>query len=89
MTKRPPLGHLDELPVTLTVAEAADLVGLGLSATYEAVRQGRIPAIRVSERRIVVPTIPLLQMLGIVAGELTHQETASSRVTEASDPWDQ
>ncbi len=65
--RRPPLGHLDELPVTLTVAEAADLVGLGLSAAYEAVRQGRLPAIRVSERRIVVPTIPLLQMLGIVA----------------------
>src|SRR5680860_1538417 len=65
------LVRLDELPPTLTVPEAANLVGLGLSAAYEAVRQGRIPAIRVSERRIVVPTAPLLKLLGIGTGSIS------------------
>ena len=70
------LVRLDELPPTLTVPEVANLVGLSLSAAYEAVRQGRIPAIRVSERRIVVPTAPLLKLLGIGPGEGRGRDAA-------------
>ena len=69
MNRRPQLKDLEELPATLSVAKAAELLGVGKSAAYEAVRQGRIPAIRVSERRIVVPTAPLLKMLGSGPGE--------------------
>lgn len=50
---------------TVTVEEAADLIGLSRTAAYAAVRNGQLPSIRVG-RRIVVPTPALLKMLGAV-----------------------
>lgn len=48
---------------TVTVEEAADLIGLSRTGAYAAVRNGQLPSIRVG-RRIVVPTARLLRMLG-------------------------
>lgn len=48
---------------TLSVEEVAELLGVGRSAAYEAVRRGEIPSIRVG-RLLVVPTARLLAMLG-------------------------
>ena len=39
---------------TLTVAEAAACLGVSRNTTYEAIRRGTLPAIRVG-RRILVP----------------------------------
>ncbi len=49
--------------VTLTVEEAASLLGLGRSAAYEAARRGQIPTRRLG-RRVVVPVPALLAWLG-------------------------
>lgn len=48
---------------TVTVDEAARILGVGRAAAYEGIRTGRIPSIRVSERRIVVPRAALERML--------------------------
>lgn len=64
-TAHPPL-TLDSIAdrVTLTVEEAAALLGLGRSAAYEAARRGQIPTRRLG-RRVVVPVPALLAWLGV------------------------
>ncbi len=52
--------------VTMTVAEAAALLGLSVSATYEAAARGDIPVVRVG-RRVLVKRQMLLAMLGLDA----------------------
>jgi excisionase family DNA binding protein len=39
---------------TLTVLEAAGMLGLCVDKTYQAVREGRIPAIRIGDRWFVL-----------------------------------
>ena len=51
-----------ERPV-LSVPEAGRHVGLGRAASYEAAKRGQLPTIRLSERRLVVPTAALRRML--------------------------
>ena len=47
---------------TLTIEEAAAVLGLGRSAAYEAARRGELPIIRIG-RRLLVPRIALNRML--------------------------
>lgn len=57
---------LDEIEsrLTLSVEEAASLLGLGRSAAYEAARRGELPSRRLG-RRVIVPVPALLNWLGI------------------------
>jgi len=50
--------------LTVTVEEAAVILGLGRSAAYEATRRGEIPSRRLG-RRIVIPVPLLLDWLGL------------------------
>jgi excisionase family DNA binding protein len=68
---------------TITVDELALVLEISRSTAFEAVRSGRIPSIRISERRIVVPTAPLRRMLGIV-GEGESLATAQLETARAS-----
>lgn len=47
---------------TLTVDEAAQLLGVGRSTAYEAVRRGEIPVVRIG-KRLLVPMAALEKML--------------------------
>jgi excisionase family DNA binding protein len=47
---------------TVTVDEAARRLGLGRNATYEAVRKGEVPAIRIGKRWLI-PVAVLDRML--------------------------
>ena len=47
----------------LTVRETADVLGIGMNQTYEAIRAGQIPNIRINEKRILVPRVALKKML--------------------------
>ena len=47
---------------TLTILEAANALGIGRNAAYEAARRGEIPTIRIG-KRIVVPRAAFEQML--------------------------
>jgi len=53
---------LENYPDVLTVFEAAKLLRLGKNATYEAIRRGIIPSLRIG-RRIVVPKTALERLL--------------------------
>jgi excisionase family DNA binding protein len=47
---------------TMTVPEAAKVLGIGLSVAYEAARTGELPTIKFG-RRILVPLVALDKML--------------------------
>ena len=55
---------------TLTVDEAAQVLGIGRNTAYEAVRRGEIPAIRFG-RRYVVPRVGLELLVGPLPDEPT------------------
>ena len=64
-TRLSPTVRLDDIDglATVTVEQAAALLGLGRSAAYEAARRGEIPTRRLG-RRLVVPVPALLSWLG-------------------------
>ena len=64
MTARGDLLDLAQHP-TLTVEQAGLVLGLGRSSAYEAARLGTIPTVRLSPRRVVVPTAALRSLLGL------------------------
>ena len=51
-------------PLTLTVEQAAELLGVGRSTAYELARSGDLACIRL-RRRIVVPVAHLAERLGV------------------------
>jgi len=52
-----------DLPVTLSVDEASKILGVSRAMTYEAIRRGEVPSIRIG-RRILIPRSQLAQLLG-------------------------
>ena len=53
---------MNEQRLTLTVQEAADLLGISRGLAYEKCRGGEIPSIRIG-RRLLVPRVALERML--------------------------
>ncbi len=56
--------ELTELPPTLSIERAAKLLGLSRSSAYRAAASGQLPTL-VFGRRLFVPTVRLLEMLGL------------------------
>lgn len=54
---------LHGLPPTISVEHAAELLGVSRSAAYRAAKAGQLQTFRMG-RRLLVPTAPLLRMLG-------------------------
>jgi excisionase family DNA binding protein len=61
MTRRPSIPK-DLAQRVLTVDEAAALLRIGRTATYDAIRRGEVPSIRVG-RRLRVPGAALARLL--------------------------
>ena len=76
MTDDRPAVDVRQLPPTLDVPEAARLVGIGRTAAYELIRTGQwpTPVIRLG-RRLVIPTAPLLVLLGLTPPASGSQST--------------
>lgn len=55
-------GGVEEKRLTLTVEEAAKILGISRAFAYEAVRRGEVPSIRIG-RRILVPKAALDRLL--------------------------
>lgn len=53
---------MNDIKVALTVKEAAQLLGLGINQTYEGIRQGEIPSLRIGGR-ILVPRSRLMALI--------------------------
>ncbi len=49
--------------LTYTVEEAASLLGISRGLAYEMVRQGDLPALRLGQRRLLVPVASLEEWL--------------------------
>jgi excisionase family DNA binding protein len=64
------------LPPTLTVEQAAKLLGVGRNQTYEAAAKGELPAMRIG-RRWVIPTLRLLRLLGV--GDEDGEQSRTAR----------
>ncbi len=65
-------------PLTLTVEQAAKLLGIGRSTAYELVQTGDIPSLRLG-RRIVVPVARLAEMLAVDPLAVADDEFVGSR----------
>lgn len=67
----------DRTKLVLDVKELADALGISKPVAYELIRKDGFPAIRVSERRIVIPVEGLRKWLEAQAGEsierMTHE----------------
>ncbi len=63
------------LPLTLTVEEAGELLGISRQSAYRAASAGQLPVIRIG-RRLIVPTAELLGLLGVQS--LTTREPAGN-----------
>ena len=55
-------GSSETPSLTMTVDEAARILGIGRNSAYEAVRRNQIPSIRIG-RRILIPRHRFLQWL--------------------------
>lgn len=82
------MSALADMPLTLTVEEAARILRCGRSATYAAVKSGEIPSIRVG-RSIRVPRHQLFALLGIENDDDPVGETGSRSRTHAGDGGDE
>lgn len=73
-------------PLTLTVEQAAQVLGVGRSTAYELVRSGELKSIRL-RRRIVVPVAHLAERLGVDRADIwsavDHQPDAGLRMSSA------
>lgn len=55
---------LEDLPPTVSVERAGELLGISRRSAYRAAANGQLPTLRLG-RRLVVPTAKLLRMLGV------------------------
>lgn len=55
--------RLDDLPPTLTIEQAGELLGISRRSAYRAAAAGELPTLRLG-RRILVPTPRLMRLLG-------------------------
>jgi excisionase family DNA binding protein len=67
---------LDALPPTLTVEQAARILGCGRSLAYDLIRRNEFPSavLRLGNRRYVIPTAGLLRVVGI-DGEIKGRDS--------------
>lgn len=49
--------------LTMTVEEAAIALGISRATAYSLVNQGRLPAIRISDRRLILPVKSINELL--------------------------
>lgn len=56
-----------DLPPTMNVEEAGEMLGISRRSAYRAAANGELPALRIG-RRLLVPTAQLLDLLGISRG---------------------
>ena len=56
------MNRLDDLPLTISVEEAAAILGISRRSAYRAAASGELPAVRLG-RRLRVPSAALRQLL--------------------------
>ncbi len=64
----------DNEPLVLTPDEARKILRCSRSVIYSALAQGRIPSIRISPRKIIIPKHRFLEWLNQGGGNNFHQQ---------------
>jgi excisionase family DNA binding protein len=71
-----PLGNrTSQLPLVLSVPQAAAILGISKDLAYDLTARGELPSLRFG-RRLVVPTRPLLKLLNGEGAPLFPQRSA-------------
>ncbi len=65
--------RMQDLPATLSIPQAAEILGVGRDLAYQAARSGELPTVRLG-RRLLVRTDELLELLGAPPKECTARE---------------
>lgn len=60
-------------PITITVEQAAGMLGISRAAAYNAVRRGDIPSVRVGRRLLV----PQYRLAALIAGQPVEPPVAA------------
>ncbi|ULE33349.1 helix-turn-helix domain-containing protein [Mycobacterium sp. IDR2000157661] len=60
----PTLDELRSGPPTISIEQAARCLGVSRAYGYTMAREGRLPTIQLGTRRVRVPALALLKMLG-------------------------
>ena len=72
-------------PLTLTVEQAAKVLGIGRSTAYELIHTGDIPSLRLG-RRIVVPVAHVAVRLGVGCDAVWAALTGAAAAPPAPSP---
>lgn len=56
--------NFDELPATVSVERASEILGISRRSAYRAAANGELPTLRLG-RRLLVPRVRLLELLGV------------------------
>ncbi|HVL98666.1 MAG TPA: helix-turn-helix domain-containing protein [Egibacteraceae bacterium] len=65
--------RLKDLPPTLSVEQAGAMLGIPRATAYRAAARGQLPTFRI-ERRLLVPTARLLDLLGLAADDVNDYD---------------
>lgn len=65
---------LEDLSPTMTVEQAGELLGISRRSAYRAASTGELPTIKLG-RRLLVPTMRVLEMLGLSEERLAGAQT--------------
>ncbi len=76
-----PLGG-EKMPLLLTVAQAAELLGMSRRSCYRVVEADALPTMKVG-RRILIPTARLLTELGLPLDRLTRDAEPQQQPSRA------
>lgn len=60
--------RMKDLPPTLSVEQAGQMLGIPRATAYRAAAAGQLPTFRIG-RRLLVPTARLLDLLGLAADD--------------------
>lgn len=66
---------LKDLPPTITVEQAGEVLGISRCSAYRAATTGELPTIKLG-RRLLVPTARLLDLLGLPADQMNGVKVA-------------
>ena len=67
---------LDSLPPTLTVDQAAEVLGISRSSAYRAANANEIPTLRIGHR-ILVPAARLRELLQVPSGQAENLDSVA------------
>lgn len=57
--------EIEEKPLAVTIEKAGRLLGISRNLAYQMAKEGKIPTIKLGEKRLLVPMVKLEQMLEV------------------------